>query len=700
MIAWASFVLRHRLAVLLTTVGVIVVAGAFGATVMDRLSAGGYSDPGSEAVAAGKLVEEHYGRQTPDVVALYTTPDGSSLEDIGPQVQDRLAELDPELLAQPVVSYWNTPAAQNELSTPDGRQALALVYLAGDENQRLQLFDDVSATLKVPGIATELTGFSALAHDINSQSEKDLIFAETLSLPITLIVLVLVFGGVVAASLPVVVGVLAVLGSLASLRVISESFEVNVFAVNVASLLALGLAIDYGLFVVSRFREELASGRTADDALLRTMATAGRTIGFSALLLVCAFAGTLVFPQPMLKSLGFGAMSAVTMAALMSLTVLPAALALLGTRIGKWTWRADAFERGEARARRFWGATTAAVLRRPGLVAASITSILFLLAAPIAGMTLGDVDHTALPPDSRARATAERIAAEFPSANSGVLVVMTGEDGAAPGNETVNAAVRDLKAVDDVSAVTPIGAATDEFVALRVGLSVPDRSQEAMKAVDNIRALDHPGTQWQLGGTTAITSDGVDTIVRSMPLMLAVMAAATFVLMFLAFGSVVLPIKAVLMAFLSLGATFGILTLIFHDGFLADVIGVTPGPLVAGMVVLVISVVFGLSTDYEVFLLSRMVEARADGADTTEAVMTGATRTGRVVTAAATLLILVTGAFTLSELAPMRFIGIGMITALLIDATLVRMLLVPALVKLMGRANWWPRTPTHEPNTC
>ncbi|MFD4367204.1 MMPL family transporter [Rhodococcus sp. NPDC058521] len=694
MTTWAGVVLRHRLAVLLTSVVIVVLSGAFGATVMDRLSAGGYADPGSEAVATEKLIEDHYGRQTPDVVALYTAPEGRTLDDLGPDVQARLDGLDSNLLARPVVSYWNSPATKKQLATADGTQALALVYLDGDENQRLRGFEDVREDLTVPGVDTQLTGFSALADDINSQSEKDLIFAESLSLPITLVVLVLVFGGVVAASLPVTVGVLAVLGSLASLRVISEWFEVNVFAVNVASLLALGLAIDYGLFVVSRFREEITAGRSADDALVRTMSTAGRTIGFSALLLVCAFAGTLVFPQPMLKSLGFGAMSAVAMAALMSLTVLPAALALLGTRIGKWTWNANAFERGEARARRFWGATTGAVLRRPGLVAVTIGALLLLLAAPINAIALGDVDHTALPADSKARATAEHLAAEFPAANSGVLVVLEDAEGGAPENTAVNDAVRELKAVDDISDVSPLGAATEEFVALRVEMSVPDRSQDAMRVVDDIRAIDHPGVHWQLGGTTASTSDGVDTIVRMMPVMLAVMAAATLILMFVAFGSVVLPIKAVVMAFLSLGATFGVLTLIFHNGFLANQLGITPGPLAAGMVVLVISVVFGLSTDYEVFLLSRMVEARAEGADTAEAVMTGATRTGRVVTAAAALLILVTGAFTLSELTPMRFIGIGMITALLIDATLVRMLLVPALVKLMGRANWWPRTPS------
>lgn len=689
MTLWASIILRRRWTVLLATVGLILVAGAWGSTVMERLGAGGYSDPGSEAIAVEQLVDEQFGRQSPDVVAIYTVPEGRTLDDLGGEVQRQLDTIDPTLLDRPVVTYWNLPLGKDKLRSQDGTRALALVFAAGDENERLKAFTELAPALEVPGIDTELTGFSTLAHEINTQSERDLVFAETLSLPLTLAVLVLVFGGVVAASLPVAVGVLAVMGSLASLRVVSEFYEVNVFAVNVASLLGLGLAIDYGLFIVSRFREELSAGKSVDIALTRTLATAGRTIAFSAVLLVCAFAGTLVFPQPMLKSLGFGAMSAVSVAALLSLTVLPAALALLGTRVGKWSWRPDAFERGQERAHRFWGRITGGVLKRPATVAILIGSILLLLAAPVLGVRLSDVDHTALPADSPARATAELLAAEFPAANSGVIVVVRGEDGAPASNAAIGAVRADVAAVDGVTTVVVAGAKEDVTV-LQAQLSVPDRSQKAMSVVEEMRTLDVPeGTRVQFGGLTAVTADGVDTIVRLLPLMLAIMAAATLVLMFVAFGSVVLPIKAVAMAFLSLGATFGILTLVFYDGHLAGFLQVSQGPLAAGMVVLVISVVFGLSTDYEVFLISRMVEARAAGADTEQSVMHGATRTGRVVTAAASLLILVTGAFTLSGLTPMRFIGFGMIVALLVDATLVRMLLVPALVKLMGEANWW-----------
>ncbi|MFF1946864.1 MMPL family transporter [Rhodococcus qingshengii] len=687
---WARVILRRRAAILLATIALVLIAGAWGSTVMNKLGAGGYSDPGSESMQVERIVQEHFGRQTPDAVAVYTVPDGRTLDDIGDDISRSLDSIDPALLDRPVLTYWNTPAAAPYLRSGDGTQALAVVFAAGDENERIAAFDEIEPHLRVPGIDTDVTGFTALATAINDQSERDLVFAESLSLPVTLAVLVLVFGGLVAASLPVLVGALSVLGALASLRLISEFVDVNVFAVNIASLLGLGLAIDYGLFIVSRFREELAQeGADTPTAITRTLATAGRTVAFSALLLMCAFAGTLVFPQSMLKSLGFGAMSAVAVAAAMSLTVLPAALALLGHRISAWSWRTDAFEHGEARAQRFWGTVTSAVLRRPGVIAAAIITALLLLAAPVTGIKLGDVDHTALPPGSSARIGAETVAAAFPAANSGVLILATGTDDTTPPSDAITALRGAVAEVDGVTNVAVVGA-NDAVTVLQAQLSVPDRSQAAMAAVGDIRDLPAPdGVDLQIGGLSAITADGVDAIIDWLPVMIAIMAGATLLLMLLAFGSIVLPLKAIAVAFLSLGATFGILTLIFYDGHLSHLLGVSEGPLAAGMVVLVISVVFGLSTDYEVFLISRMVEAKHAGASTDEAILIGATRTGRVVTAAATLLILVTGAFTLSELTPMRFIGIGMIIALALDATLVRMLLVPALVTLMGNANWW-----------
>lgn len=697
MTGWAALVLRRPWLVLLLTAGLVAAAGAWGAGVAERLGSGGYTDPGSESARVERLVDDLFGRQSPDVVAVYTVPAGRTIDDIGPAVEGRLAALDPVLLDRPVVTAWNTPALAPYLRSTDGTRALALVFIAGDEGGRLAAYPTIAEQLTVPDVPTDLTGFAALADEINTRSEHDLLRAESLSLPLTLVVLVLVFGGLAAAALPVAVGVLAILGALACLRLWSLVTDVNVFAVNIATLLGLGLAIDYGLFVVSRYREELAHGDPA-TALTRTLGTAGRTVGFSALLLVCAFAGTLVFPQASLRSLGFGAMSAVAVAAAMSLTVLPAALALLGPRIGAGSWRRDAFERGQARAERFWTRVTRVVLAHRGLVAVTVTAVLLLLASPVLGVRLTDVDHTALPPDSPARVSVERVAEEFPAVGSGVVVVVRGSDGRPP----ASAAVADLRAriadVDDVAQVVVAGT-RDDVTVLRAQLVVPDRSQPAMAALAEVRALVPPdGTEVLLGGQTALTADGVDAIVDRFPLMVAIMVLATVTLLLIGFGSVLLPIKAVVVAALSLGATFGILTWVFQDGHLAGLFGVGTGPLAAGMAVLVVAVVFGLSTDYEVFLISRMVEARRAGADTDEAVLVGAGRTGRVVTAAATLLILVTGAFTLSSLTPMRFLGIGMIVALVIDATLVRMLLVPALVALMGRANWWGPTWLQRPN--
>ncbi|MEU6558699.1 MMPL family transporter [Nocardia nova] len=690
MTRWARLVGTRPKLVLLLAIGFAVLAGLFGADVQHRVSAAGFADPGSESAQVDQVVTAELGRQNPDVIAIYTAPDGQDLDALGSRVRAAVDGIDPALLAQPVQTYWTTgPPRQALLRSADGRQGLAVAFAAGDDNQRIAAYHDIAAALRIPGVDVRFTGYSPLADEIDTQSRHDLVLAESLSLPVTLAILVLVFGGVVAAGLPLLVGILAVVGSLGAVGALTHVTEVSVFAVNVASLLGLGLAIDYGLFVVTRYREELAAGAAVSDAVTRTLATAGRTIGFSALLLACAFAGTFVFPQAVLRSLGFGAIAAVLLAAGLSLTVLPAALVLLGDRIGAWSWRRDAFERGQRRAERWWGRIVDAVVRRPGLVAVTVGGLLLVLATPLIGVRLGDVDHTALPAGNPVRAGVDELAARFPAAGSGATVLLRG-DGAPPNSAPTAAATKAIGAVPGVHDVQRLATVNDAVV-LHVALDAPDRSPAATETVTRIRDLDLPdGIGMQVGGDTAATVDSVAAITSRMPLMIAVMVLATVVLLGAAFRSAVLPLKAVVLAALSLGATFGILTWIFCRGHLADVLHVSVGPMSAGMMVLIIAVVFGLSTDYEVFLLSRMVEARRAGADTVTAVRTGTVRTARVITAAATLLVFITGAFTLSPLTPMRFLGLGMILALIIDATLVRMLLVPALVTLMGPVNWWP----------
>jgi len=326
------------------------------------------------------------------------------------------------------------------------------------------------------------------------------------------------------------------------------------------------------------------------------------------------------------------------------------------------------------------------VMRRPATVAVTITAGLLLLAAPLFGASLGEVTYTALPPNDPARTAADTLSTEFPTTGEAATVMVRGENGAPPTTAQLSKVGAQVRAVDGVAAARMVAAA-DDFAVLSATYA---EGATPGQVVRDVRAIPAPaGVDVLVGGGAALVDDGNDAVTAKLPLMLAIMVGSTLVLLFLAFGSVVLPIKAVAMAGLSMAATFGVLTWIFQNGHGAELLDVTPAPLEATFVVLILAVVFGLSTDYEVFLMSRMVEARANGATTEEAVRFGAERTGRIVTTAAALLIIVTGAFTISGLSIMRFLGVGMILALIIDATVVRMLLVPSLVKLMGEANWW-----------
>ncbi|MEU1208230.1 MMPL family transporter [Nocardia sp. NPDC005825] len=687
MAAWARVVVARPKTVLVVAVLFALACGAFATGLQQRVSSAGFVVPHSESTEVDAWVTERLGPQNPDVIAVYTAPDGQSLADIGPRVTAAIASIDPALLRRPVESYWSSARSQY-LRSADGRQAVAVVFSAGDDNHRVAEYPKVAAALRVDGLDTKLTGYSALADTISTQSRDDLVLAESISIPVTALVLVLVFGGVVAASLPVAIGTLAVIGALGAVGLIARLTEVSVFAMNVVSLLGLGLAIDYGLFIVGRFREELARGATVETAVTRTLGTAGRTVLFSALLLMCAFAGTFVFPLAVLRSLGIGAIAAVGLAAALSVTALPAMLALIGPRIGKWSWRSDTFDRSEARAQRFWGGVVTAVMKRPGVIALAVGAILLALAAPLTGVRLGDIDHTALPAGNETRVAVEELTAHFPAANSGATILVRETGGGTPTQAAVSRALREIGGVPGVRQALALDT-RDDTVIVHAALAAPDRSPRAQDIVRDLRALHPDGLELRVGGESATTVDSIAAVLDRLPLMIAVMVAVTLLMLALAFRSIVLPLKAVLMAFLSLAATFGVLTWIFDQGHLAGALHVSVGPLSAGMMVLIIAVVFGLSTDYEVFLLSRMVEAHDAGADTETSVRVGTVRTARVITAAATLLVLITGAFTLSPLTPMRFLGLGMVIALIIDATLVRMLLVPALVKLMGPANWW-----------
>jgi RND superfamily putative drug exporter len=689
---WGTLAYRRRWAVMIATLVLTVMGGMWGLGVFDRLSEGGFGDPTSEAIRANKLVEQTFGRQGGDIVVVYTAPTGTTIDspELKTKVEKQLSGL-PTDVVKTVSSYWNIPQP-NPFGSADRTKALVAITLqASDSNTQLKDFAKISDQLSVDGVKSQLAGQIPIQKTIGDMSGADLVRAETVSMPIVLILLVIIFGGLVAASLPVIVGALSIMGALGVLHAISLGTEVNSFAINVASLLGLGMAIDYGLFIVGRFREELAAGRTPEEAVKRTVGSAGRTVVFSATLLVIALAGLLLFPQSFLKSLGYGGMSAVAVAALVSLTLLPALLGLLGHRVDKlampWRKRMARSEQGSG-----WAKLGKKVMKRPALFAIPIVAVLLALGAPFLHVKFGEVTEKVLPQGNEARVAVETLNRDFPA------VAKTGLDIVVTGSASPEAVQRYVDKVANVPGIDTAAVALEPkngvwlLNASLTGDPLSDASKQAMK---DVRKVTPPlgAKEVLVGGSTAVNVDSLDAISAKLPWMALLFITATFILMFLAFGSLLLPIKAILMSALSLSATFGVLVWIFEDGHFASLLGVTPAPLDSGIVVLMVAMILGLSTDYEVFLLSRMVEARNKGATNEEAVSVGLAKTGRVITAAAILLIMVTGAFAFSQVAMMRFVGVGMILALALDATIVRMILVPAVLKLLGNAAWWAPAP-------
>lgn len=693
--SWGSTVYRGRWIVLVVVLLASIGSGLWGLGVFDRFSQGGYDDPNSEAARATKLIDDNLGEQNSgDLVVIYTAPSGSTVDsaDFAAQVTAKLDSL-PSDAVSGITSYWKTPTPQ--LASSDKQSGIALVTLAGgDIDTKVVNYEEVKDDFGIDGVESYVAGEAPIYTAMNERSEQDLTRAEMISLPIVMVLLVIIFGGLIAASLPILVGGLAVFASLGVLNAISHATDVNNFAVNVASLLGLGLAIDYGLFMVGRFREELADGRSNADAVRRTVATAGRTVLFSATLLIVALAGLLLFPQAFLRSLSYGGMAAVGIAAVISLTLLPAILGLLGHRVDKLSLPWLKRKRSSSDSASIWHKLATGVMKRPLAVAVPIILLLLLLGTPVFSVQFGQPDERGLPAGDSARVAAEVLKDRFPAmSDNSVQVVLHGTQGAPPDAAAIEQFSTKLNDVDGVVDVAP-GGAGKSVVVLKAAITGDPFGDKANTIVSDIRALDVPaGTELVVGGITAYNLDSLDAVGAALPWMLLIVGGATIVLMFLAFGSVVLPLKAVIMSILSLSATFGVLVWIFVDGHGADLLGVTPSPVEIGIVILMASVVFGLSTDYEVFLLSRMVEARENGASSEDAVRTGLVRTGRMITAAALLLIVVTGAFALSGLTMMRFIGIGMILALALDATVVRMLLVPAIMKLLGDKAWWAPGP-------
>jgi trehalose monomycolate/heme transporter len=676
-------VYRRRRLVLLAAVLFLAVAGGWGTSVFSRLSSAGFEDPGSDSYRAAQVAERELGRDEADVVVLYRSAD-RTVDDPAYRraVTGTLAGL-PAGVVDRTVTWWDTGAPA--LVSQDRRATYAVLGLRGDEDQRADGLAAIEGRLAAPGLDTRVGGLTTINRDINDRVAADIARAETLSLPVLLVLLVLVFGSVVAAGLPLVIGVVAILGAFTALRVLTAVTDVSVFSVNVVTILGLGLAIDYGLFMVSRFREELGRGLGTEDAVARTVATAGRTVAVSGLTVAVALAGLLIFPQVFLRSMGFGGMAAVLVAMVAALTVLPALLGVLGPRVD-----ALAVRRPRARSGAGWARLARSVMRRPVAYAVAVVAVLLALGLPFLRVQFGGIDARALPAGTGSRVVAETLDRDFPAnATRPVEAVLTGTDAAGAAAWAGTA-----RALPGVTSAEVTGAA-GTTARVSIGYAGDPISGEARDLVGAVRGLaPPPGGTVLVGGQTAELVDLLASVGGRLPWMALVVVGSTFVLLFLAFGSVVLPVKAVLVNALSLTASFGAIVWIFQDGHLSGLLDFTPtGTLEATQPILVLAIVFGLSMDYEVFLMSRIREAWLRTGDNTEAVAVGLQRTGRVITTAALLLVVVIGAFSLSGITFIKLVGVAMAIAVVVDATVVRALLVPATMRLLGRWNWWAPGP-------
>jgi RND superfamily putative drug exporter len=713
---WGRTVAQRAWAVLIAGLVLVAVAAVFGLGVFGSLSNGGFDEPASES--ARSLAKEHatFTSHDADVVVIYSSP---SMKVSDPAFRESVSHVISRLprgAVQRVTTWYKTPSST--LISKDEHATRVIMTLTGTtQDQKSTLYDQLKTHLDAKGLTTNVGGQWAVFGDVNSTISRDIARAEGLSLPIVFVLCLLIFGSVVSALMPALVGTVAIFGAFALVRGLTTVTDVSVFSINVITLLGMGLAIDYALFVVSRFREELAKQpgterEHVNAAIIATIATAGRTVLFSGLIVASSLASLLIFPQNFLRSMGFGGVAAVLVAMVAALTVLPALLTVLGPRIeaGRMPWRRgsraragrhevarEEAARGDlTHAHGAWATLAHSVMRRPVVYLLVIVVSLVALGAPLLSARWGSVDERVLPASAPSRVAADLGTRLFGGESATANIVVTG---ASPSQLGVY--VDRLGKVGGVASARLIDQAATRgsgaVTASLVQVSWPGNSQteQSQQVVKDLRAVDPgAGVNALVGGTSASTVDLVDSIGAHLPWMGAFVVVVMLVLLFLAFGSLVLPIKAVVMTAVSLGASFGVVTWIFQDGHLSGLLGFTsPGYLDVTQPILMLGIIFGLSMDYEVFLLSRVREEWDRTGVNTTAVANGLQRSGRIITSAALLLAVVIGGFATSGIVIMKMIGIGMLVAVLLDATVVRALLVPATMRLLGTANWWAPGP-------
>jgi putative drug exporter of the RND superfamily len=702
---------------------VMVACGIFGIPVAKHLSAGGFQDPTSESAQATKMLVDKFGQGDMQLLISVTSDDGAQ----GAAARSVGTDIASQLKASPyvadVTSAWTAPApAAPALISKDGRTGLIVAGITGGESGAQKHAKTLTDELvhDRDGVTVRAGGEAMTYVQINGQSEKDLLTMELIAIPLSFLVLVWVFGGLMAAALPLAVGGFAILGSMAVLRAITLVTDVSIFAMNLTVAMGLALAIDYTLLIISRFRDEIADGADRDRALVRTMATAGRTVLFSAMTVALSMVAMVLFPMYFLKSFAYAGIAVVVFAAVAAVVVAPAAIVLLGDRLDSLDVRRLArriLGRPEPVRKpieqTFWYRATKFVMRRAIPIGVAVVALLLVLGAPFLGIKWGFPDDRVLPTSLSTRQVGDEMRNNFAVDSArNVTVVIPDAAGTTPAE--LDRYASELSQVPDVSSVSspggtfeggrPVGppsAATglkDGSAFLTVASTAPLFSDSSEAQLDRLRAVNNPaGKSVLLTGVAQINRDSSESITSRLPLVLGTIAAITFVLLFLLSGSVILPLKALVLNVLSLTAAFGALVWIFQDGHLGA-LGTTPtGTLVANMPVLLFCIAFGLSMDYEVFLVSRIREywlkTGKTRADNDESVALGLARTARVVTAAALIMSISFAALIAAQVSFMRMMGVGMTLAVLADATLVRMLLVPAFMHVLGRWNWWAPKP-------
>jgi putative drug exporter of the RND superfamily len=620
-------------------------------------------------------------------------------------VIDALAPLRGDARVTSIRTYYDAPTPQSGLLSRDGHGMLAFVQLKDPRSVAEAYFEDLRSLVRSDSLAVLATGGLPINRDFDVILDRDLQRAEIVSLPVALILMLIVFGTVVGALVPLGVGLLAIVGGLGGVFFLTRFTDVSTYALNIVTLIGLGTSIDYSLFVVARFREELAAGASREDALARSMATAGRAVVFSGLTVAIGLAGLLFFEGTFLASLGLAGAIVVAVAVVYALTFLPALLAILGSRVNAWRLP---FPRRAQRGSGLWHSIATAVMRRPLLVL--VPTVAFVLAAgsPFLHIRLANADTTALPPQSESRRGYDMLVRDFPGQEqSSMTIVVYFADGdplRAGRDAEVFALSRKIAGLRDVLSVTaPFDASGrvdreavtgPHIVVMRAVTARPGASDEARDLVRAIRALPDPaGGEVLVTGQSAFDIDTIDFIATHAIRAVAFIVLLTYVALFLLLGSVVLPLKAVLMNLLSISASFGAMVWVFVEGHFSQLMNFTPQALDPSVPVILFCIVSGLSMDYEVLLLSRIQEEYKRTGDNTHAVAEGLERSGRLITAAAAIMVAVFTGFALADVVIIKSIGLGMAVAVALDATLVRALIVPAAMRLLGDLNWWAPSP-------